>query len=110
VDFAAALLKATVVLNLVAAACIVLLEGDTAVFVYLALDLEYAVLVLSLSLDLVALDLELLESHGALPAVVFDIEPAPDRALLHLTGFLLGDLRHDAVDVQARAEAAVPPG
>ena len=85
-----AVLQAAVVLHLVAAACIVLFECDAPVLVYLPLDLEVAVLIGALPLDLVTLDIELLEYHRALAAIMLSIEPTPDGALLSL-GLSLGD-------------------
>ena len=82
--------KVALVLHLVAAACVVLLECDTPVFMYLALDLEVAVLIGALTLDLLTLDTELLEYHRALAAIMLSIEPTPDGSLLSL-GLCLGD-------------------
>ena len=83
-------LQAALELNHVAAASIVLLECDTAILVYLALDLEVAVLIGALALDLLALDTELFECHWALAAIMLSVEATPDGSLLNL-GLTLGD-------------------
>lgn len=75
-------LQAALVLNHVAAASIVLLECDTAILVYLSLNLEVTVLIRALALDLLTLDTELLECHGALAAIMLSIEATPDGSLL----------------------------
>ena len=90
VNLVPAVLKVALVLHLVATACIVLLEGDTPVLMYLALDLEVSVLIGALTLDLLTLDTELLEYHGALAAIMLSIEPTPDGPLLSF-GLSLGD-------------------
>ena len=90
VNLVPAIHEVALILHLVATACVVLLEGDTPVLMYLPLDLEVAVLVGALPLDLLALDLELLEYHGALAAIMLSIEPTPDGPLLSF-GLSLGD-------------------
>jgi hypothetical protein len=90
VNLVPTILKVAFVLYLVAAACVVLLEGDTPILMYLPLDLEVSVLIGALPLYLITLDTELLENHGALAAIMLSIEPTPDGPLLSL-GLSLGD-------------------
>ena len=90
VNLVPTILKVAFVLHLVAAACVVFLEGDTPVLMYLPLDLEVSILIGALTLDLVILDTEFLKYHGALAAIMLSIEPTPDGTLLCL-GLSLGD-------------------
>ena len=106
-DSLAAILEAAVILNLVSAASIILFECDSPVLVYLSFDLELADLILSLSLDFVSFDLEFLECHGDLAAVMLYVVAPPDAALLALR-LLRGDRGQDVMDIDGRAEAAVP--
>ena len=107
VDFVSIIPHAALILDLVPSASIILLKSDAAILVYFPLDLECAVFIGALALDLVALGFELLECHGAPPAVMLDIVSTPDRPLLELLRLLRGHLRKNLIDVYRGAGGAV---
>jgi voltage-gated potassium channel Kch len=80
VNLLSVIFKTAAVFDFDTTALIILGKGDTTILVYLTLDLEGTILVLPLALDRVFLDLERLEGHRVLAAVLHKVAP-PNAAL-----------------------------